>query len=79
MSADQLRQLHEQSGFQTIECGYEGMGLSLACDRPNWWRKALQTSSYRTVQALRKGYELLRLQPPRSSFTGLFMVYRGKV
>src|SRR5439155_19295032 len=66
MTAEQLRAFHEQSGFQTIESGYEGMGLCLSCDRPTWWRRGLQTGSYRMLQAVRKGFELIHIQPPSS-------------
>jgi 2-polyprenyl-3-methyl-5-hydroxy-6-metoxy-1,4-benzoquinol methylase len=78
MTIDQLRQFHERSGFQTIHSGYEGMGFCLASDVATAKNRLLQQTSFRALQVVRRCFELVKLDPSKSSLTGLFMVYIGQ-
>jgi 2-polyprenyl-3-methyl-5-hydroxy-6-metoxy-1,4-benzoquinol methylase len=77
MSLGDLKDFHEQSGFQTLACEYHGMGLNLACDKPTLGNRMVSQISYRSAQAVRKALELLRISPPPLRLTGLLMVYIG--
>jgi len=79
MSPDELRQAHETCGFETLSCGFEGMGLDLASDSPSLKNRTISSLAYRSVQAVRKSIELLRLTPPNTRLTGLYMLYVGRV
>ena len=78
MSLDDLRSFHEQAGFKTISCTYEGMGLNLEADVKNFRNKFIQEFFFRAVQATRKLIEVLHLDPPNTRLTGYLMVYVGE-
>jgi 2-polyprenyl-3-methyl-5-hydroxy-6-metoxy-1,4-benzoquinol methylase len=78
MSLDEVKGFHERSGFQTLTCQLQGMGLILAYDEPTRANRAVQQISYRTIQAIRKTLELLRIPPPTLRLTGMLMVYIGR-
>ena len=78
MSLDEVKGFHERSGFQTLTCQLQGMGLSLACDEPSRSNRVVRFIAYRTVQAIRKTLEVLRIPPPPLRLTGLLMVYIGR-
>jgi 2-polyprenyl-3-methyl-5-hydroxy-6-metoxy-1,4-benzoquinol methylase len=79
MSLDEVKGFHERSGFQTLTCHLQGMGLSLACDEPTRTNRLVRYISYRTIQTIRKTLEVLRITPPAHRLTGLLMVYIGRV
>ncbi len=79
ISPDDLRRAHEACGFETISSEFVGMGLCLASDTPSLKNRAISALAYRSLQAVRKSIELLGLTPPNIPFTGLIMVYTGRV
>ena len=78
MNLSELKQFHEKSGFKTLQCGYTGMGLCLACDDDGATKRFISQISYRTVQVARKCFEIVKCTPPGKRFTGLYMVYIGQ-
>lgn len=79
MTLEQLRDYHERNGFVTVECRFAGVGISTMADRRSVARKLLQQAVFRLAQAARKLCECLHCEPPANAFTGLYMVYHGKL
>ncbi len=78
MSLADLERSHRESGFETLSCRYEGMGLFLAFEETGTASRLLARTCTGIVQAARKGFELLSLTPPAGVLTGSCMVYLGQ-
>jgi len=79
MTLDELRRFHEQAGFETVECRFAGVGISTTVDRRSVFRRLIQQAAFRAAQLGRKCFEWLHCTPPQNSFTGMCMVYHGKL